>query len=85
MVVRSEDDDINKMKKILFNKTQFQKVSVDDNIVNLTKFQRFLYCLKRKHFLKKEVYDQIRPISALTPTLYGLPKLHKERYPCRPI
>ena len=75
----------NKMNKIISNKAQFQKVSVDDNIANLSKFQRFLYNLKRKQFLKKEVYDRIRPISAITPTLYGLPKLHKEGHPCRPI
>ena len=85
VVVMNKDDYISKINKILFNKTQFQKVSVDDNIVNLTKFQRFQYNLNRKQFLEKEVYDRIRPISALTPTLQGLPKLHKEGYPCRPI
>ena len=42
---------------------------------------RFLYNLKRKQFLKKEVYDRIRPISTLTPTLYGLPKLHTRSMP----
>ena len=60
-------------------------VSADDNIAKLSKFQRFLYNLKRKQFLKKEVYNQIRPISAPTPTLYSLPKLCKAGYPCRPI
>ena len=65
----NKNDYINKMNKIISNKAQFQKVSVDDNIANLSKFQRFLYNLKRKQFLKKEVYDRIRPISALTPTL----------------
>ena len=81
----NKDDYITKVNKIFSNKTQFQKVSVDDNIVNLTKFQRFLYNLNRNQFLKKEVHDRIRPTSALTPTLYGLPKLHKEGYSCRLI
>ena len=85
VVAMNKNDYINKMNKILSNKAQFQKVYVGDNIANLSKFQRFIYNLKRKQFLKKEVYDRIRPISALTPTLYGLPKLHKEGYPCRPI
>ena len=55
VVVMNKDDNINKMNKTLSNKTQFLKVSVDDNIANLTKFQRFN--LKRKQFLKKEIYD----------------------------
>ena len=81
----NKNDYINKMNKILSNKTQFQKESVDNNIANLTKFQRFLYDLKRNQFLKKDIYDRIRPISALTPTLYGLPKMHKEGFSSRSI
>ena len=53
VVVMNKNDYINTMNKILSNKTHFQKVSVDDNIANLIKFQKFLCNLKRKQFLKK--------------------------------
>ena len=63
---------------------QFQKVLDDDKITDLAEFQRFLYYTKKKNFLGKDIYDRIRPTSAVPPTLYGLPKLHKKGYPCRP-
>ena len=45
-------------------------------------FQKCLYYLKRKGSLEQEIYDRIRPSAAVTPTLYGLPKIHKEECPC---
>lgn len=48
-------------------------------------FQGFLYRLKKNKKLSEEVYQEIRPTAAATPTLYGLPKLHKENIPMRPI
>ena len=35
------------------------------------KTNKFLYNIKRKHSLEKEVYERIRLISALIPTLYS--------------
>ena len=41
--------------------------------------------MKRKQHLDDETYRRTRPIAAVTPTLYGLPKIHKPENPCRPI
>ena len=46
----NKDDYITKINKVLSNKTQFQKVSLNNNIANLFKFQRFLYNLKTETF-----------------------------------
>ena len=35
--------------------------------------------------LDDSVYNQIRPTAAVTPTLYGLPEVHKDNVPLRPI
>ena len=73
------------MEQILRNKNLFQPVDSDDNISSLAKFQQFLYRLKKGGALQTEISNRIRPAAAATPTLYGLPKIHKEGTPCRPI
>ena len=63
----------------------FKKVPFDDSIGNLQKFQQFLYRLKKNDCLDDDVYQSLRPTAASTSTLYGLPKLHKNGIPLRPI
>ena len=41
--------------------------------------------LKRGKHLDENIYERIRRFAAVTPTLYGLPKTHKEACPCRPV
>ena len=78
-------DYIAKMEKILSDKTAFMQVNKDDNVSNLEKFQNFLYRLKKNKNLDDTIYQEIRPRAASTPCLYGLPKLHKDNCPLRPI
>ena len=73
------------MNKILEDKSVFKLVEKDNNLSNLAKFQRFLYRLKKNNSLDDEVYQFIRPTAAATPSLYGLPKIHKQNTPLRPI
>ena len=54
-----------------------KKVPFDDNIGSLQKFQQLLYRLKKNRCLYDEVYQRLRPRPGSTPTLYGLPKIHK--------
>ena len=49
------------------------------------KFQNCLNQLKREKHPDEDISEPIRPFAAITPTLYGLPKTHKEACPCRPI
>jgi len=76
---------IKKMGTILKDKTKFQPRKGKANLENLKKFQGFLSRLKKKGVLDDSVYNQIRPTAAATPTLYGLPKVHKDNVPLRPI
>ena len=85
VVVLDKTDYIKKMGTILKDKTKFQPKKSNANLENLKKFQGFLSRLKRKGALGENVYNEIRPTAAVTPTLYGLPKVHKDNIPLRPI
>ena len=60
-------------------------VKSDKNVRNLEKFQNCLNQLKRGKHLDEDICERFRPFAAVTPTLYGLPKTHKEASPCRPV
>ena len=73
------------MYDILNDVSKFLPCNHDTSLANLTKFQRFIYYLKTKIALSDEIYSRIHPTSTTTPSLYGLPKLHKPGVPLRPI
>ena len=73
------------MNSILKDHTKFKQLLKDSNMLDMDKFQRFLYNLKRRKFRSDDIYNLIRLSSAFTPTLYGLPKTHKPGTLCRPI
>ena len=52
---------------------------------NFKNSSSFLARLKKRKAIDDEVYQRIRPIFASTPTLYGLPKIHKNDTPLRLI
>ena len=85
VVVMDRAEYVTKMKVILNDESKFKAVLKDNNLDNLVKFQRFLSRLKSKGAISPEEYQRIRPTAAATPTLYGLPKLHKDNVPMRPI
>ena len=74
-----------KMLKILNDHTKFVPVGKDDNLQKLDQFQRCIRYLKGKGAITNEDYQRIYPTSAATPTMYGLPKVHKDGIPLRPI
>ena len=79
------NDYVSKMEDILSDASKFSLRSNDDNLQNLTKFQRFLYRLQKKNSLSEEDYHRMYPTSVSTPSLYGLPKTHKPGNPMTPI
>ena len=74
-----------KMLKILNDRTKFVLVGKDDNLQKLDQFQRCIRYLKGKGAITNEDYQRIYLTSAATPTMYGLPKVHKDGIPLRPI
>ena len=49
---------LTKVKKNLQNKAIFKPVTIDDNLIILSKFQNFFYCLRKNNNLKIEIYHQ---------------------------
>ena len=47
--------------------------------------QRRLLQLKKDGFLPSKIYNSIRPTGSQRPRMYGLPKIHKQDVPLRPI
>ena len=78
-------DYVSKMLTILNDQSKFKPSNHDTSLSNLTKFQRSLYYLKSKTAILNDVYEKIYPTATTTPSLYGLPKLHKPGIPLRPI
>ena len=89
VVIMNKIDYIDKMMDILKDETKFKYLGgvtehdhtpqVEGQIV-----KRLLQLLKRGE-LSKEVNDRIKPVAAQRPRMYGLPKIHKENIPLRPI
>ena len=85
VVVMNKIDYIQKMKQILLDRTKFKSVSENNNLKQLSRFQNFLARLKNVGAIDQTTYKRIRPVATTIPTLYGLPKIHKENNPLRPI
>ena len=77
------------MVAILSDVTKFECLGpaneFDNTAQNETKLQRRLLQLVKSDDLPKTVYEVIRPTSSQRPRMYGLPKIHKQDVPCRPI
>ena len=85
VVLMNKTNYVQKMNAIFSDTKRFTLVKSDKNVRNLEKFQNCLNRLKRGKLLDEDIYERIRPFAAVTPTLYGLPKTHKEACPCRPV
>ena len=57
------------------------KLATNNNLKQLQKFQNFLARLKKSGAINQEVYRRIRSTATSIPTLYGLPKTHKDNTP----
>ena len=74
-----------KINVILNGQLKFKKMDFDNSLSNLKHFQSFFARLKKKKALSPENYQRVRPTSTTMPTLYGLPKIHKDNNLMRPI
>jgi len=87
VVVLNSADYVAKMQTILRDTNKFQPCDNDNNVTNLLKlpFQNCLRHLKGEEAINEDTYRQIYPTAAYTPTMYGLPKIHKPDMPLRQI
>ena len=76
-----------KIEDILDDSSKFrQAVSERDKTHIIEKsISKHLRTLKQKNLIDEATFNRLRPTGTVIPRLYGLPKVHKEGLPLRPI
>ena len=88
VVILGRNDYYKKMNDILQDNTKFQRLN--DSPVKLTlqrenQLKKLLATLKKSESITPETYDKLYPTGSRIGILYGLPKIHKNNIPLRPI
>jgi hypothetical protein len=73
------------MYKLIDDKKKFDCLESDPTILRETRLKDYLKRLYDKDKINKQLYDNLRPMGSNSGSLYGLPKVHKEGFPMRPI
>ena len=88
VVLMNKEEYVEKMLQILNDHQKFERVHDDVLLTILNKeekINRFLRRLKADGVLNDSVYKMLFASGSKPGILYGLPKVHKEDYPLRPI
>ena len=89
VVVLDKTDYVQKMTDILAQEDKFQRFgkaeTCDTTLLQERALQAFLLRQQRAGKISKGVYERIRPVGASRPRMYGIPKIHKNGTPLRPI
>ena len=83
-VVMQTDDYHAKLKEMLKSGT-YGKIDRDPTSTRETRFTRYLKKLEKLEEISTPLYHRLRPTGSRPPLFYGLPKIHKEGVPMRPI
>ena len=84
-VIMNKSDYINKANNLTKDTETYQSLDTDPSITTVNRINQKLKQLKDKDRLNETTYHRIRPNDASTAKFYGLPKIHKENIPLRPI
>lgn len=74
-----------KMKDILSDKTTYRKLERNPTAATERKVAQFVWKLRQENKIGNSTAHYLRNTDATPPALYGLPKIHKEGTPFRPI
>ena len=77
-----------KVENILGDESKFRKIGDPDftTIFQIEdRINRFLKCLKEKEIISHDTYNNLYSTGASYGIMYGLPKIHKDNTPMRPI
>ena len=89
VVILNKKDYVKKMHIILGQEGKFQHLGpVEDNdrtVQQERALQAYLLRQRKAGHITEEVYVRIRPVGATRPRMYGVPKVHKQGVPLRPI
>ena len=86
IVILNKTDYIEKMSAILSDESKFLMTNENDYTKKVE--SQLTECLKRlkdNGCISKTEFDNLKPTGTHIPRLYGLPKIHKENCPLRPI
>lgn len=89
VIIMDRTNYVAKMSSILEDTSKFSKLgsaeTCDRSTSSEVKFQKLLLKLVKTGVLPQETANEIRPSGSIRPRLYGLPKIHKDGVPVRPI
>ena len=85
IVILDRDEYVNKMLEILNDSSTFKTLNHDPTINKEKKLRRILLNMKKRGFLSEGEYKQAKPCGSHCARIYGLPKVHKNRMPFRPV
>ncbi len=81
-------DYTNKAKELIDNTNindTYQPLDTNPSKTTVNRINKKLTILRNQNKLSKQIYDKIRPNDGTITKLYGLPKIHKNNNPLRPI
>ena len=84
LVVMKKEEYIKKAEELLLTDT-YKTISNDPTNKHRTKLIKLLKTIKAEGGINEAVYKRLYPTGAGVPKFYGLPKVHKEGIPLRPI
>ena len=84
LVVLDKEGYIKKAEDLLEDNT-YKKLAEDPTTKQKNKLISILRNIKAEGGLKEEMYKRLYPTGAGSPKFYGLPKIHKDGIPLRPI
>jgi hypothetical protein len=85
VVIQDLTDYLAKVDAILGKGDKFKQLTEDETRKRETRLQGYLRKLLKDKLLTKGVFNKISPCGSRSGIMYGLPKIHKEGAPIRPI
>ena len=84
LVVLNKEDYVKKAEELL-NQSTYRTIPSDSTAKYKNKVVNLLKTMKAEGGISDAVYRRLYPTGAGCPKFYGLPKIHKEGMPLRPI
>jgi hypothetical protein len=85
IVLMNRSEYTSKMNQILNDSTKFERLVTDPTLTRERKLTALLSKLKNQGYISQEIYFLAKPTGSNPGRLYGLPKIHKENIPLRPV
>ena len=85
LVVMNRHDYIKKARALLDDTNTYKPIKSDPTTKLKNKLINILKMMKEERSIDDNTYKEVYPTGASAPKFYGLPKIHKEDVPLRPI